>query len=261
MASGLLLCLLTGLSLTHINVWGADWLLGFWPVSVAFSAFAIGGMANAINIIDGFNGLATGTLMIAFFSISVIAQKVGDLPLAGLCILMQAAVLGFGVVNFPLGKIFLGDSGAYIGGVMLAWVAILLPVRNPGVSAWASLLACGYPVIEVLFSMARKHHREGHRPAQPDKVHLHMLLHSRFARRLIPSADNAIKNSLTSLFLWAYAAVPAFAATRWFSQTPRLMVAFLVSAGLYWIIYLRLTQFRWCLVPSTTRNVTALPLS
>ncbi len=259
MASGVLVCCLTGVSLTHVNVWGVDWLLGWWPLSIAFTAFAIGGVANAINIIDGFNGLAVGAMMIAFFSIAAVANRVGDLPLAGLCLLLQAAMFGFSVVNFPFGKIFLGDGGAYAGGVLLAWVAILLPVRNPSVSAWASLLACGYPVIEVVFSIARKHHREGYRPAQPDKVHLHMLLHSRLARRLIPRADYAVKNSLTSVFLWAYAAIPAYAAARWFSNTAALIIAFVVSAAVYWIRSLRLTQFRWCLFPNSVRNVTALP--
>jgi UDP-N-acetylmuramyl pentapeptide phosphotransferase/UDP-N-acetylglucosamine-1-phosphate transferase len=58
MASGVLAWALTGYAITVANVWGLDWLLQFTVASVLFTAFAVGGMANAINIIDGLNGLA-----------------------------------------------------------------------------------------------------------------------------------------------------------------------------------------------------------
>lgn len=64
MASGLLGWGITGVSLTSVDIWGVDWLLGFTAVSVLFTAFAVGGVANAINIIDGFNGLTAGVALI-----------------------------------------------------------------------------------------------------------------------------------------------------------------------------------------------------
>ena len=59
MASGLLAWWITDYSLSRVDIWGVDWLMKFTLVSVLFTAFAIGGVANAINIIDGFNGLAS----------------------------------------------------------------------------------------------------------------------------------------------------------------------------------------------------------
>lgn len=66
MASGLLAWWITDYSLTRVDVWGVDWFMKFTLVSVIFTAFAVGGVANAINIIDGFNGLASTMSSLAF---------------------------------------------------------------------------------------------------------------------------------------------------------------------------------------------------
>ena len=55
----------------------------------------------------------------------------------------------------------------------LGWLAVLLPMRHPEINAWATLLVCAYPVLEVAFSVRRRRKREGHHPGQPDKAHLH----------------------------------------------------------------------------------------
>lgn len=245
MGSGLLAWWLTDTAIDHVGIWGADNLLAILPLSVAFTAFAVGGVANSFNIIDGFNGLAAGALLISLTAIGCIAYGAGDPALAFLCLTIAAVVLGFGVVNFPFGKIFLGDGGAYLLGFMVAWVAVLLPARNPSVSAWAALLACGYPVLEVLFSIWRKHFRTGSHPGQPDKVHLHMLIYRRISKRFFGKASPELQNGLSSVFAWAYAAVPATIAFAWPTSTATLIVGFVISGILYRVIYLRLTQFRW----------------
>ena len=116
------------------------------------------------------------------------AHQVGDDLVFGLAVLYGALVLGFFLVNFPFGKIFLGDGGAYFAGFLLAALGVLLPARNPEVSAWAAILICAYPVIETLASMRRKARRKGHSVGQPDRVHFHMLAHRRYARRIVAGA-------------------------------------------------------------------------
>jgi UDP-N-acetylmuramyl pentapeptide phosphotransferase/UDP-N-acetylglucosamine-1-phosphate transferase len=101
MASGLLAWWITDYSLSRIDVWGVDALLKFTLVSVIFTAFAIGGVANAINIIDGFNGLASIMSMLAFIGFGMIAWQVGDSTLAGLSLVLAASVWGFFCVNWP----------------------------------------------------------------------------------------------------------------------------------------------------------------
>ncbi len=245
MASGVLGWGVTGVSITHVAVPGLDWLLGFTLISVLFTAFAIGGIANAINIIDGFNGLATGCVLIMLAAFGLIARQVLDIPLAFACLVIAGAVLGFFIVNWPSGKIFLGDGGAYFVGFALAWIGALLPHRNPSVSPWASVLICAYPILEVVFSYIRKTKRIGHHPGQPDRVHLHMLIYRRVSKRLFINQAPHIQNAFTSPFIWLYAAFPAFTAVGCFSSGLVCFMVFGCSALVYLFIYRRLKLFRW----------------
>lgn len=128
----------------------------------------------------------------------------GDDLVFQLALLFGAVVLGFFCVNFPLGKIFLGDGGAYFCGYLLAVLGVLLPARNPEVSAWAAILICAYPVIETLSSMRRKSRREGHSVGQPDRVHFHMLAYRRYGRRIVGTKRAShLRNPATSLVTWS----------------------------------------------------------
>lgn len=258
MACGVLGWAITGHSITDANVPGLDWLLGFTVVSVAFTAFAVGGVANAINIIDGFNGLAVGTVIIILTSFSLMATALGDVDLARTSLILAGAVLGFGLVNWPLGKIFLGDGGAYFVGFALAWQAVLMLARHTEVSAWAPMLVCGYPILEVFFSIARRR-RRGASPGDADRLHLHSLVNRRVVRRLLPRASNLMRNSATGILMWGAALLPAAIAVHWPTHTPTLVLGFVICALLYSAAYARLTQFRWCLSAATliTKTTTA----
>ncbi|MBK5914531.1 MraY family glycosyltransferase [Rhodocyclus purpureus] len=248
MTSGVLAWWLTGYSMTRVDVWGADILLSSWlPLSVAFTAFAVAGVANAINIIDGFNGLASGTALICLAALGLIAWEAGDPLLAKLCLVLGAVILGFWLANFPLGKIFLGDGGAYLTGFLIAWVAVMLPMRNPEVSVWAALLACAYPVLEVGFSMARRFARSQH-PGHPDRLHLHSLVKSRVIKKLLLRWKPVLRNSAVSPLLWLYALLPALLAVFFYDNTPALIASFVASAILYQLLYRRLVHFRWKLI-------------
>lgn len=244
MGSGLLAALLTGTYLTRVDVWVIDDLLAWMPVAVAFTVFAVAGVANAVNIIDGFNGLAGGVLVIAFAAMGWIAWQVGDTTLFRLCLILEAVTLGFLLVNFPFGKIFLGDGGAYLMGFLLAWTAVLLAMRNPGVSVWAPLLCCGYPVLETGFSMARRHARSC-QAGQPDRLHLHSLIHLRVSRKKFRHLSPTLRNAAVAPFSWGYALLPAGLAVLFFNDTPALIASFLFCAFVYACCYTRLTCFRW----------------
>lgn len=259
MSCGVLGWTITGYSITYANLPGLDWLLGFTVFSVLFTAFAVGGVANAINIVDGFNGLAAGTAIIILTAFGVMTTALGDHNLARVCLILAGTVVGFLLVNWPLGKIFLGDGGAYFLGFALAWVAVLILQRHTEVSAWAPMLVCGYPILEVGFSFVRKAKREGYNPGQPDGVHLHMLLNRRMARRVYPRASRTLQNGLTSPFAWAFALVPACWAVVFYDNTVALVLGFVVCIVLYRMLYMRLTQFRWCWTAMTLASGKSKP--
>jgi UDP-N-acetylmuramyl pentapeptide phosphotransferase/UDP-N-acetylglucosamine-1-phosphate transferase/O-antigen ligase len=243
--SGVLAWYLTGVTLTRTGVPGLDDLLSYAPVAIVFTAVAIGGVANAVNIVDGFNGLAGGVLSVMFIALGVIAAGQGDEPLARTCWILAACALGFTCINWPFGKIFLGDGGAYQLGFALGWVAVLLVMRHPTVPAWAPLTVCAYPILEVAFSIVRKTRRAGYSPGQPDRVHLHMLVHRRVVRQWLPSLSQVWQNGLTSPFAWAYCGMLATWGGVFAQQTPYLIAGLLGAALIYARIYIRLTHFRW----------------
>lgn len=236
MASGMFAWMLTGAKVTHIGVPGLDSALTFVPLAVLFTAFAVGGVANAVNIIDGFNGLASGTVCICLIALGLIAQNAGDPTLACICFIVCAVTLGFFLVNFPLGKLFLGDGGAYLLGFLLAWLAVMLAHRNPSVSVWAPLLACAYPIFETLFTIARRLWSRSH-PGQPDSHHLHSLVKIGITLRLFPNLRADIRNASVSPFSWALAAVPAVLSVKYANHTGALMLTCILSFLLYLAFY------------------------
>jgi UDP-N-acetylmuramyl pentapeptide phosphotransferase/UDP-N-acetylglucosamine-1-phosphate transferase len=254
MFSGLVAMYLTGITMQDTGLPPLDWLLSFAPFAVIFTAVAVGGIANAVNIIDGFNGLAAGAVAIMVGALGFIALDVGDAPLAWTCFTVAAVALGFGVINWPYGKLFMGDGGAYLLGFLLAWLAVLLTMRNPQIDGFTPLLICAYPVLEVLFSVIRRRKREGHHPGQPDKAHLHHFIHRRFVPRIAPNATAALRNGLTSPFCWVYATLPSAWAVFFHGNTAMLAAGFVLAAFTYTVIYARLTQFSWCLRPLTVHH-------
>jgi len=151
-------------------------------LAILFTTFAIVGVINAVNIIDGFNGLASGFALIVFIIYGLVSYNLGDTEMTMVCLIMSFSILGFLIWNFPYGKIFLGDGGAYFLGFMVGAVSVLIVNRHPQVSAWFCLLVCIYPVWEVLFSFYRKKLVRGMSPLKPDKSHLHMLIYKRITK-------------------------------------------------------------------------------
>jgi UDP-N-acetylmuramyl pentapeptide phosphotransferase/UDP-N-acetylglucosamine-1-phosphate transferase len=245
MASGLLAWWITDYSLTRVDIWGVDWVLGFTLVSVIFTAFAVGGVANSINIIDGFNGLASTASTLAFIGYALLAWQVGDAQLAGVALVLAACVWGFFWVNWPLGKIFLGDGGSYFVGFSLAWVAVLLIERNPNVSAFAALLVCAHPVTEVLFSIYRRKIKKMN-PGHPDRLHFHSLVKQRYVRRWFSNASADIRNSITGVLIGFMTLTAIALASLTYTSAWLSAMAFVGLCLGYVSIYARMVRHHWC---------------
>jgi UDP-N-acetylmuramyl pentapeptide phosphotransferase/UDP-N-acetylglucosamine-1-phosphate transferase len=236
-ASAVFASLLVGATLDRLDMPGLDTLL-LWPVfAIAFTAFAVGGIANSINIIDGYNGLAGGYAVIVLAALAWVAGQVGDPVVLTASLAMLGALLGFLVWNYPAGKIFMGDGGAYLLGFWLGELSVLLVVRNPDVSPWFPLLLLAYPVVETLFSIYRKVFLRGHTAGRPDGLHLHMLIYKRLARIGVASKERKNKlrrNSTVALYIWVGTTpfiLPALFV--WHST------AWLVTlAAVFWVVYL-----------------------
>ncbi|MCI6217861.1 MAG: undecaprenyl/decaprenyl-phosphate alpha-N-acetylglucosaminyl 1-phosphate transferase [Helicobacter sp.] len=219
-----------------MSVYLKDLSLGFeLPrfIGVLFSIFALVGVTNAINIIDGFNGLASGICLLIFGAIAFVAFAVQDNNIAEICIFVIMAILGFFVLNFPKGKIFLGDGGAYFLGFLAGFLLILLTQKNTLVSTWFGFSIMVYPVWEVLFSIYRKKVVRGISPMEPDKAHFHMLLFKRVFKN----------NASTSLGICLLYAPFVVLSCLFFYSTLILLAISLAFIVLYIYIYWSLIRF------------------
>jgi UDP-N-acetylmuramyl pentapeptide phosphotransferase/UDP-N-acetylglucosamine-1-phosphate transferase len=245
MASGLLAWWLTDYSISRVDVWGIDWLLKYTLISVVFTSFAVGGVANAINIIDGFNGLASTMATLAFVGFAVIAWSVGDATLASVSIILASCVWGFFWVNWPLGKLFLGDGGSYFVGFALAWVAVLLIERNPSVSPFAALLVCIHPVSEVLLSIFRRKLKKMN-PSHPDRLHFHSIVKQRYVRRWFGSLSFELRNSVTGVLVGFMTLTAIFISSMAYQNSLLSLLAVIALAMGYVGVYVRMIRFKWC---------------
>jgi len=233
--------------ITRTDIPGLDWVVAYAVGAALVTVFVVTGVANAVNIIDGFNGLASMCVLLMLAGLVYVAFDVGDRAIAWLALAGIGAVLGFFVWNFPAGLVFLGDGGAYFLGFYLAELAILLLHRNPGVSPMFPLLLCMYPVFETLFSIYRKKLLRGMSPGLPDGVHLHMLVFKRLMRWAIGNRDAHTltrRNSMTSPYLWILCSLSVVPAVLFYDSTP-IQAAFIVLFGLiYVLLYWRIVRFR-----------------
>lgn len=233
-------------SLGRTSIPGLDWVVSFPLAAGLVTMFVVAGVANAFNIIDGFNGLASMCVMLALGAIAFVAWRVGDESILDWALAGIGATLGFFVWNFPSGSIFLGDGGAYFLGFYVAELAILLVRHNPAVSPMFALLICIYPVFETVFSIYRKKLLRNMSPGLPDGVHLHMLVYKRMVRpanrRLEPQAA-ARRNSRTSFYLWTLCLLSILPALALWDSTAILAVCIVAFGVLYVIVYWSIVRF------------------
>ena len=198
------------ISINHVGVPGLDLLLSFGAIAFFFTVFAVTGVVNAFNLIDGINGLASFTAASVAISLSVIASAMGHQDLQDVSILIMLSALGFFAVNYPLGRLFLGDAGAYFLGFVLVCVALILCHRQPEISRFAVLLIFFWPVADTCLAIWRRtvlstpHDR-------PDRLHFHQLVMRFLEIRMFGRNSRKRSNPIATLILMPCIVAPQIA--------------------------------------------------
>ncbi|HEU5287839.1 MAG TPA: MraY family glycosyltransferase [Candidatus Limnocylindria bacterium] len=142
------------------------------PIAVAFTFFWIVGMNNALNFIDGLDGLAAGVSAIAAATLGAIAllPQVSEPFVAWMAFSLAGAAIGFLLFNFHPARIFLGSTGVVFVGTMLAVLSIFGTAKVA-----AALLVLGVPIIDTFYVLLRRT-LQGRPPFAPDRGHFHHRL-------------------------------------------------------------------------------------
>ncbi|PFO00027.1 undecaprenyl-phosphate alpha-N-acetylglucosaminyl 1-phosphate transferase [Bacillus sp. AFS076308] len=157
--------------------------LQFGLLSIPFTILWIVGITNAINLIDGLDGLAAGVSSIALITISGIAFIQGNFYVVAVGLIVLASTIGFLFYNFHPAKIFMGDTGALFLGFIISVLSLLGFKNVTFISFIIPVIILGVPISDTLFAIIRRIINKQPLSA-PDKSHLHhCMLRMGFSHR------------------------------------------------------------------------------
>ena len=223
--------------LTKLGVPGLDNLLLFAPFAILFTIFSTVGVVNSFNLIDGINGLSSYVSISIASSLSIVAFQVGELQFTIFFNLFSAAILGFLILNFPFGKIFLGDGGAYALGHLLVWSAIILINRKTEICSFAILLIFFWPVADTGLAIWRRW-KLGNPADRPDRLHFHQLIMRFLEIRFFGRDKRHIVNPFSTIVLVPMISVPQALGVLFWNDLKGAMLSTLSMATLFVFTYL-----------------------
>lgn len=193
------------------GVWGVDQFS--WWVAVPLTVFAGVGIVNAVNMVDGVNGLSSGLCMAVSAMFAVTFVKSGDTSNAALALVMVASLIPFYVHNVfgNRSRMFIGDAGTMVMGILLVWFTISVlrsdsPVRYYSEASGVGLVAMmeaflSVPVFDTLRVMTMRM-VHGRSPFSADKTHLHHVFIAAGVSHFVTSST-VIAIDLFISALWA----------------------------------------------------------
>lgn len=194
-------------SMAHVVEW----------IGIPITIFWIVGVTNAINLIDGLDGLAAGVSGIAIGTILIMAILTGMEPVILLSTLLLGSIIGFLKYNFHPAKIFMGDSGSLFLGFCLAMLSLISFKQVTLVSFVIPLLIIGVPLSDTFFAIIRR--LVNQKPIfAADKGHLHHRLQ-----------DLGLSHRKTVLVIWGIAAL--------FGALAIIQGALISFKGANWIVF------------------------
>jgi UDP-GlcNAc:undecaprenyl-phosphate GlcNAc-1-phosphate transferase len=187
---------MSGLRVARLtNPFGESWELGPWSYFVTVVWVAV--LINALNIIDGLDGLASGTGLLAASSIACVGLLRHETDTAVFGFIVAGALAGFLPFNFPRARVFLGDVGSTFVGLALAALSLLENRKTTTtLTLLLPLMALALPVLETALSILRRA-RGGVNPMRGDLGHLH---HRLLRHGLSPAQATSVLLSLTAAF-------------------------------------------------------------
>jgi UDP-GlcNAc:undecaprenyl-phosphate GlcNAc-1-phosphate transferase len=205
--SSILLILIIDFKLPIINI---IFLIDFfesYPLLLSIIlVFCLAIISNGFNMIDGANGILLFTIITILLNLLTISYVVNDIVIYDLSFFLLIILLIQFCINYPFGKIFMGDLGAYVMGLIIGFISILLFGNNLQLRSWLAVLVLFYPAYEVLFTIYRRMY-VNESISQADRYHLHHLIFKYLNRfKSLRSSNNIILIILLPLvsfgFIW-----------------------------------------------------------
>ena len=218
--------------LPEIDLPIANKIFYFTFAKEVFFIFSILVIMNGNNLIDGVNGNMALTNVVQLCVLALLAFNVNDNELIQISFILLIPLFIFLIFNYPFGKIFSGDAGAYFYGFAVSALVIYLFGMNGHLLSWGAILILIYPSIELLFSFVRKIFFENTSPFSADARHFHSLIFRYFDKHL-----KGLNNSLVVIFLLPFILTPLMA-NLFIDDIISLLLTIFIVFILYVIMYL-----------------------
>lgn len=211
-------------------------------IAFVVTCFAVVGISNAYNMIDGYNGLSSSAAMVNAFGLWYLGYSLGDFATMFCAAMLIAAVFGFFVFNYPFGKIFLGDGGSYTIGFIISIISLNLVGKHVGaISPFTVLLLVAYPFTEAIFTIFRRKFIQKTSAMQPDCLHLHQLIFSRCFHEQIGLLQKNARVMPVALIMMIPQTVCAII---WYDNTIMILASLIAYWVFYVYMYVMLVKFR-----------------
>ncbi|MEM0951506.1 MAG: MraY family glycosyltransferase [Cyanobacteria bacterium P01_H01_bin.74] len=168
------LAFLLNVQINTLDLPGAQ-LLILNALSLPVTILWIMGLMNAVNFIDGIDGLASGVTLLSAITLTIIAMFTNQPSAALLASILAGGSLGFLVFNFHPAKIFMGDCGALLSGFLLAAIAVTGVLKTKVVVMILPIVVLGVPILDMVYSVVRRV-LTGKSPLKADGSHIHHQL-------------------------------------------------------------------------------------
>ena len=218
----------SGLSIDRLIVPFFEWDLDLQNFSLILTVFWFVSIINLINLIDGLDGLAGGIGLMLMILLIFLSFEKGVSITTFLSVGMAGAILGFLIHNFPPARVYMGDSGAYTIGFVIAALSLMNFQKGAVIAALLGpMMALALPIIDVSFALFRRS-AQGLPLFRPDKGHIHHQL-----IRLGLSRKNTV------LVLYAFSMVALLGGILVYSNQGRYFPIFVGLASVIIIFALR----------------------
>lgn len=228
--AGVAVCVF-GAKFEVLRVLGHETLLG--DASILVSIIWIVALMNAVNIIDGIDGLAASVTLSSLLGMGMVAWSNGAQDLAFVCCLVGGPVLGFLRFNFHrTHKVFLGDTGSQFLGAMLAILAIEVnAMPDMGFSLPATLLLVGYPLFDISVAMGRRFLKKGQKSLAARLSRMFTADNDHLHHRLVYLGLSHVQTTFLLLIVASGFTAAGFAMTRLTLVGREILLAYLIVSS------------------------------
>lgn len=230
----------------HIDDVGLNFInffLKYELLAYFFTVLSIVFLSQAFNIIDGLNGLSLSICILCILALSIIAFTIDDFRNSYFGILIAMMLLGVLIFNFPYGKIFLGDGGAYLIGFLLATYIVIYVNDNKNISPFLICQILIYPSYEMLRSFTRRLFSKKGNIFKPDRKHLHSLLYQKNLREL--NFNEISINCITGIQIIFLQAVNVTIAVCFYDRVDIIIISIIIFIMLYELLHYKLRSFTY----------------